>query len=71
MGKVHGYDKPLITNMKTEKAAKTLSQLASSTSMNQLQSVINMIIRGGLRSVGLKRKVPGTHQLLISKVFSQ
>ena len=45
--------------MKPEEAAKIISQLPSSTPMNQLQLVTNIPIRRGLGKTGLRRKLPG------------
>ena len=66
---VWSHDKPLLPLMKPEKSAKILSQLPSSTTMNQPQLVTNSLIRRGWERAGLRRKAPGTHPLLKPNLF--
>ena len=47
VGYVHGNDKPLLPQMKSEKAAKILYWLFSGTTMNQPQLVTNIPNRRG------------------------
>ena len=55
--------------MKQEKADKILSQLSSSTPMNQPQLAKHIPIRGGLERAGLRRIVSGTNNYLNQRYF--
>ena len=65
VGKIHGYDKSLLSHMKPEKEAKILSQLLCHTiSINQPQMSTNVPIRREVGRVGLRKKVTGSNPLL-------
>ena len=71
VGKEHRYDNTLQHDMKWLKAAEVLRNILSGINMTKLHLVTNPAIRTGLGRTKLRKKVPGTHQLVKQKVFSQ